>query len=235
MNALLTFPASRTTASLVTILLAAMAAQAGILVSVPGTSNPYLAGAPNATAANISDAAPAQSPVLAATGLPAGGWVEFSNASGTVSNSPWADKHTAGPEGDASFVIDHHVGPENGIANIKAPFDALLGVFLDASVPADPGPSMLTFDTQAARDYLTLSPQLCQTFFIGDGLTSGAVQQKVFIPAGATRLFLGVMDGEDWNNNLGSFCVNVNVVPEPATLGLLALGALALVRARRRR
>ncbi|HEY3242752.1 MAG TPA: hypothetical protein VGM03_05305 [Phycisphaerae bacterium] len=46
-------------------------------------------------------------------------------------------------------------------------------------------------------------PGLRQPFFIGDGLTgtgSGAVQQFL-VPDGATRLFLGTIDGCEWSNN----------------------------------
>jgi hypothetical protein len=49
-------------------------------------------------------------------------------------------------------------------------------------------------------------------FFIGDGRTgsgTGAVQQFI-VPAGATRLFLGTVDGFGWNTNSGAFSVQVN-------------------------
>ena len=64
--------------------------------------------------------------------------------------------------------------------------------------------------------------------------------QSFFIPADATRLFLGTMDGFGWFNNVGSLTVTVNdhitAVPEPATLGLMTIGmgVAAIVRCRRR-
>ena len=45
------------------------------------------------------------------------------------------------------------------------------------------------------------------------------------VPAGATELFLGTMDGYGWANNIGAFTVEVNGVPDAgATAGLLMLG-----------
>jgi hypothetical protein len=64
--------------------------------------------------------------------------------------------------------------------------------------------------TTASRDYLSLAPLLQQTFFIGNGRTSSNQVQQVIAPAGATRLFLGTMDGYGWFNNTGSLTVVVN-------------------------
>jgi hypothetical protein len=49
-----------------------------------------------------------------------------------------------------------------------------------------------------SRDYLTLSPVLKQVFFVGDGRTSQGAIQHVINPAGATRLFLGVLPALLW-------------------------------------
>jgi hypothetical protein len=59
-------------------------------------------------------------------------------------------------------------------------------------------------------------------------------------PAGATRLFLGTMDGFGWFNNVGSLTVTVatttpGTVPEPTMLGLLGLGLAATASRMRRR
>src|SRR5262249_35830976 len=44
--------------------------------------------------------------------------------------------------------------------------------------------------------------------------------QQVVVPDGATRLFLGSMDGYGWYNNFGSFSVQVNALaPEPGRAG----------------
>jgi hypothetical protein len=85
-----------------------------------------------------------------------------------------------------------------------------------------------------------LTPGLQQIFFIGDG-SLGAIS----VPTGATRLFLGTVDGFGWYNNTGTIDVTVNIAsgtstsatPEPASwvLMLVALGGLgAVVRSRRK-
>ena len=226
--------------SLVCSLLIVGGAAQAAMITVPGTSNPYLAGMPTATAADITDLAPAQSPVLVGIGLPAGGWLEFNNAQGLVANSPLLSGSspydwTAGPDGSLNYLPLHAIGAEYGKSNIMAPIDSLVGVFLDAQSGGSPAPSTLFFNTQVSRDYASLFPDLYQVFFIGDGLTSGLAQQRVYVPSGATRLYLGVMDGYNWNNNLGAFTVDVNAIPEPATLGFLAAGGLVLLGRRRRR
>ena len=47
-------------------------------------------------------------------------------------------------------------------------------------------------------------------FVIGDGTNSLGAIQRVTVPDGATRLFLGTMDGSGWYNNPGSFSVFVS-------------------------
>lgn len=61
-----------------------------------------------------------------------------------------------------------------------------------------------------SRDFLTLSPQLKRVFFIGDGRTRRGDIQKFIVPSGATRLYIGIMDGYEWNNNNGKFDVTIS-------------------------
>ena len=186
----------------------------GITVNVPGKSNPWLAGMPDGSVAGSGyDTAPNASPVQAA-GVQVGSGVVFTfSGSGGANHVP--DGTPIGPEGDASNVIQCWSAPENGMANITAPLVALLGVFLDDSVPSQfPPPPALDFSTAEERDFFTIQPALRQPFFIGDGLTSGHVTQQFVAPVGATRLYLGTMDGNDWSDNSGSFSVTVtNVSP----------------------
>jgi hypothetical protein len=86
-----------------------------------------------------------------------------------------------------------------------------------------PAPAALDFGTTQSRDYATLSPTLKQVFFIGDGRTSTGEVQKVTIPNGATRLFLGPMDGVEWSNNSGAFSVQVHHAPSDTTIPVLSL------------
>ena len=97
---------------------------------------------------------------------------------------------------------------QNGIGNVNAPINSLIGVFLTSSQP-DPSavPSEFNF-ASSGLNFLSLAPGLQQPFFIGDGLTGpGGVVQSFIVPDGATRLFLGTMDEFEWRNNSGSFTV----------------------------
>lgn len=112
-----------------------------------------------------------------------------------------------------------------------------------AATPSQRRPARLDFRT-LGTGFTELSPLLGQSFFIGDGLTglgTGA-QQQFHAPAGATRLFVGIVDGGFFGwfgppsdsapgayvDNSGSFSVDFGIrttsdVPEPATAGLVAL------------
>jgi hypothetical protein len=92
--------------------------------------------------------------------------------------------------------------------------DALIGVFLDDSIPGNffP-PAALDFSTASNRDFASSYPALRQSFFIGNGRDSAGNVQEFIVPEGATRLFLGTMDSYKWSDNIGSFTVNVTVIP----------------------
>jgi len=189
-------------------------------VTVPGGANPYLAGMPNGSACcestgGVPDTAPAQSPVQVGIPLSPGTVLTFS-VNGSVSFSGGTPTDT--PDGGVfntinTFGLDG-TPSSNGIAGMLAPQNALVGLFLDDSVPTSSGaPPRLDFSASGlGMGFPTLSPGLKQPFFIGDGLTgqgTGAVQQFV-VPAGATRFFLGVVDGVEWHNNTGTLNVTVN-------------------------
>ena len=116
------------------------------------------------------------------------------------------------PDGNTGYFISRQCGAENGIADIYAPADALLGVFLDDTQPnLSAAPHPYTNAITAA----TSAPELKQPFFIGDGLTgtgTGSLQRFI-VPAGATRPFRD-MDGFQWNNNRGNYSVTVQSAPQ---------------------
>ncbi len=178
------------------------------LITVPGTSNPWLAGMPDGSMARGGDVAPDQSPVLAPTAITPGVALSFS-ATGLASNTGGGG---SGPDGDIN--VQPHVA-ENGMPDGNMPLNALAGVFLDAGQPdQSPLPPALDFSAGGnvtdGIDYTSLSPQLKQVFFIGDGQTDTGVAQQVTPPAGATRLFLGIMDGSEYNDNSGAFEVEIS-------------------------
>ena len=230
-----------------TIAASADTASAGATFVVPGTSDPFLAGMPKGSACCFGDSAPAESPVYAGP-VTAGETFTFTNVTGRVNINPGPGNNPpdAGTRGSS-------VNSEGGLTSInniagyyRMPVDALLGVFLGPGLPtSNPAPGLLNFrdhgvgrlGTTVGTHFTTLSPDLQQIFFIGDGLTgtgSGSVQTFI-APAGATRLYLGVTDGYGWANNSGAYDVCVNcgsvpefsaglVVPESATWAMMLLG-----------
>jgi hypothetical protein len=119
------------------------------------------------------------------------------------------------PNGNTSQIISHLTGAENGMSDITAPVNSLVGVFLGPNQPDPSAPGALDFTTPDSRDYDTISPLLQQVFYIGDGMISTGGQHHVTVPAGATRLFLGTMDGFEWKNDSGAFSVQIGVNGTP--------------------
>ena len=208
------------------------------VITVPGTANPWLAGMPDGSTTlpvdGFFDIAPAQSPVLVSgVNISSGGVLAFGSGSGGVFNIPGncCDPLDGGIFQGQAF-IDHAVGAENGISALRAPINSLLGVFLDDSQPSLlVAPVGLNFET-IGLDFLSLAPGLRQVFFIGDGYTSSNIQQQFVIPVGATRLFLGTMDGDGWANNIGA--ISITAVPVPAAGWLIGSALLMLGSCRRR-
>jgi hypothetical protein len=125
---------------------------------------------------------------------------------------------------------------------------------LNDSIPSSgPAPATLNFSNSGSGalgiNFTTLSPQLRQIFYIGDGVTSSGVFQTFIAPGGTTRLFLGIPDGFGfggapgaYDDNDGSYRVNIGInqiptIPEPGShaLMLAGLGLLAFVARRRGR
>ena len=188
-------------------------------IPVPGTANPWLA---DATTAIGGDTAPTESPVIVSlVDFNPGDELAFT-AIGSVSFG--GGTPTDPPDGDlTNYRSLYHLGdsanggPENNIGGLNAPADALVGVFLGPDPSTSAPPTFLNFapppdgNVPNTVDYTTLAPQIAQPFFIGDGVTSSNVIQRVTVPNGATRLVLGSMDGAGWYNNSGGFAVTVSL------------------------
>lgn len=147
----------------------------------------------------------------------------FSSVSGDVRLTPEAEP----PSPDGYFLVaPSDISSFGGISGIRHDLAGfLVGVFLGPAETVDPAPPILDFRASAlGTSFDMLSPEIGQTFFIGDGLTgtgSGSVQQFM-VPATATRLFLGLADAYDYTgapgqyqDNSGSFSATFTIVPSP--------------------
>ena len=183
-------------------------APAHVTVTVPGTANPWLAGAPAGTTASqgndtLKNAAPVRVPGLELT---RGSILTFEATGGTRLDPNYGSSTT--PDG----LYNMSRGPENGISAVNnVPADSLVGVFLGDAAPGA-APAGLTYDGNipaGGLNFTSFQPALAQVFFIGDGKNAAGKRQQIIAPAGATRLFLGSMDQYGWYNNGGQFNVTI--------------------------
>lgn len=164
----------------------------------------------------------------------------FSSVTGLVRCAVFAADN--GPDGGVEATGDTYIISYRDISGIIHPNRTmfLVGAFRDSS-PGNPGgtpPARLSF--LHPENFLTLAPQLNQTFFIGDGRTDDTNTVQTFVvPTGATRLFLGFADSFSfgdlpggllpgaYSDNTGELVADFtfSTVPEPSTL-LLVFGAV---------
>jgi hypothetical protein len=97
-----------------------------------------------------------------------------------------------------------------GISPANVPACSLVAVFLtDADPRTQSTPTALDFSTTNAQNYTSISPAIGQTFFVGSGTNPDGTKRQIVVPAGATRMFLGVGDAVAWRDNAGSFAVSL--------------------------
>ncbi len=178
------------------------------------------------------DYGPDSPAVLTTFGAGSGNVFTFS-ATGLVSCCGQSQTPYIPPDGYSGST---NITGANGLSNISGnAYIPMVGVFTTNTDPyGSSPPSALTFDANAPK---SLSPILNQVFYIGDGLSgynnpSGS-QLTFTAPTNATRLYLGVIDAYGfngttgyYNDNAGSFNVNMNLapVPEPETYGMMLAG-----------
>lgn len=147
-----------------------------------------------------------------------------------------------GADGNSSLPTD--LSSFGGISGIQSDASGfLVGVFLGPTAPVTPGPAALDFRfTDITTDFLSLSPEIGQLFFIGDGRTRFGNVQQFLVPSAANRLYFGFADGlgymglpGQYQDNAGALTVRVTIVPEPSILALISLGAMSILTFRRLR
>jgi hypothetical protein len=169
--------------------------------SVNALGCPWLAGMPTGStvAATGGNPTPASAPANApfqVSGLSIAGGVQICFRQ-TAGQTGYINATSNGPDGDPTWIVAQD--PANGINTTAAPITALMGIFLDSRQPSTyTQAGSLDFSTFASRDFSSLSPQLKQVFFIGDGMNSSGQLQVFNVPIGATRLYLGIMDEKGW-------------------------------------
>lgn len=209
----------------------AQATSVSTAFSPPASGNLWLSGMPdntttqnfrsdNSTVWDNSGTAsnPRQRPLelnLASLGVHPGDTIALEGITGTASwNNQTPNGTTNGADGDPSYLVANGVAPaasvpstsSNGMSNARAPIGAVMAVFLDDNAPnTTAAPPNLDFGTDTARNYTSIKPLLKQVFYIGDGKRSDGEAQTIVVPANATRVFFGMMDAWQWNDNVGNF------------------------------
>jgi hypothetical protein len=194
--------------------------------TIQATANPFLAGMPPGTVASSPnphfnpDVAgnankPKASPLsVSGMQLMEGAVLTFDSIAGTARHDPELPYFQ--PDGELNNIGHNNLTTntsnsysaqfynEHGIADMVAPINSLVGVFLSDDRPdRNPAPRNLNFRTPASREFSRLEPELQQLFWIGDGKTRDGVAQEFIVPEGATRLYLATWDFYEWNNNAG--------------------------------
>jgi hypothetical protein len=200
-------------------------ATAVVSVNVFGTADPWFAGQ-----ASVPFCYSSCGTLPTEVDLPAGTTSVSFSASGTVVTCAGVALPPDGGNPGSGAPCDFStlsVSPDNGISGYDDNVSGeLTGVFVGPGIPGGTAPA--TLDFSGNHDFSSLSPLLQQVFFIGDGRTSGAVTQQFSVPAGATRLFLGIPDACSFSgtpscyfDNSGAFSVAVTFAGNgPVVTGL---------------
>jgi len=169
----------------------------------------------------------------------------------TGSVSFWNGGGLFGPEGEDGLGNSTDITGYGGNSVSGIAFDTrqmfLTGVFVGPSLTS--APTSIDYTTLASNA-ASFNPLLEQVFFIGDGLGTGPVIQRFYVPSGATQLFFGFADGIPgfgspsapaqpgaYDDNTGSISVTYDLIstPEPLSFLLVGAGIAALALLRRRR
>ena len=172
-----------------------MSASAATSVTIPGTANPFLAGA------------------IAGNYVTYNGSSVDANTDYATTNSPVSIAVVAGSTIALSDVVD------NGEGNCPGCIGPGAGIGVSA-ITAHGFAEI--FSPYANLPINTLvggfnGPNGGSLFEIGSG-------GNFLVPTGSTEFYLGTVDGYQWNNNVGDFTASMGAVPEPATWALFIIG-----------
>ena len=145
-----------------------------------------------------SDAAGGLLPVEVQLPPGTGRWITFTDVIGVTQAGPgWLQ---VGPDG-GGFAEGTNIFSSDGISGIYAPRHLFLaGVFLSTEEPLiENTPERLDLISGSTGiDFVSLAPEIHQSFFIGDGRSSNNLIQSFEVPDDATRLFLGFIDSYEF-------------------------------------
>lgn len=183
--------------------------RAQVSVVVPGTSQISLAGQPPGAKNVNGDSTPLNAPVEVLLPVVAGEAFQIV-ATGAVGIASSNYEPTVSPDGAAEDFTDDPYG----VSRIDGPGGVLIGVFLGNSVDVTAKPPSTNFMGASASREL-LYPMLQQPFLVGSGKTAAGRWRTIVAPAGAKRLFFGVLSLVV-KRNTGSFnaVVSITAIPE---------------------
>jgi hypothetical protein len=142
--------------------------------------------------------------------LGAGAVVRFTSVIGAVTQSGSTALPADGTSGSVNLPARAGLAGYRHLTRTRS----LGAVFLGPAEPADPAPGQLSF---VDGEFTSAAPGLQQMFFVGDGHTTGGTVQEFTVPAGATRLFIGLTDlctptqPGCFDDNTGSYSVQGEV------------------------
>ena len=99
---------------------------------------------------------------------------------------------------------------------------ALVGVFATDDEPVDAPLGTLDFSPGSlGHDFTFIAPGIGRPFFVGDGLTGSeaGIRQQVKVPDSATRLYLGFVDGCEWQGEPACYGDNSGELSVTARIG----------------
>jgi hypothetical protein len=183
---------------------------ADLTTSVPGTACLYLTDASGVTISNEGETDISEQVQPSIVALPAGARQIQLDVSGGIDHRGVVPGCGPDPEQGSAPIAAYG---EHGVNIITVPLQSLIGVFLGDSAPAPANP---------------VTP-----FFVHNCHTAATARVVLDIPAGATRLALGVQDGYGWSGNTGQYNVTATFLENTAAMAkpipALPIGALLLL------